>query len=64
MLFKQLDKDNSGTVDSMELLAALGEFDSRINLKDVKQFIKENDANNDGCLDKTELRAFFKSLLG
>ncbi len=63
-LMQQLDKDGSGTVSASELLIALNEMSSDIDLDAVKAFIEQNDKNHDGTLDKAELTTFFQSILG
>ncbi len=58
---KDLDKDNSGKVDSSELLKELmSNGDADIDA--VKSFIAKHDKDGDGSLDKSELLSFFNSL--
>lgn len=53
-----LDQDGSGTVDTKEILAALGgcNFDEQL----VRNFIDEHDKDHDGKLNLKELEDFLR----
>ncbi|KAH9281180.1 Calcium-binding protein 2 [Echinococcus granulosus] len=56
---QSVDKDCSGTIDTKELLAALGE--SGLDEKLVQEFINEHDKDHDGQLNLKELKDFLAS---
>lgn len=57
---KELDTDNSGKVSAPELLKMMDGMG--IDLSTVQAFIKDNDKDGDGQLDRKELIDFLQSL--
>lgn len=61
-MMAQLDADGNGKVDAKELMTVLKGMD--IDMQSVTEFIKENDKDGDGSLNRDELYQFFKSIFG
>ncbi len=59
---EELDTDNSGKIDSNELLALMA--DGGIDIETIKEFIADHDKDGDGQLDRQELIAFLNSVCG
>lgn len=58
----ELDSDHSGKVDASELMKLMD--GTGIDIETVKAFIKDNDKDGDGQLNRKELTAFLNSILG
>ena len=67
-VFKQFDKDNSGTLDSAEVTALINAALKNMNANrnateaEVAALIKNVDANSDGKINKDELLKIFKKV--
>uniref|UniRef100_A0A183TRI5 Calmodulin n=1 Tax=Schistocephalus solidus TaxID=70667 RepID=A0A183TRI5_SCHSO len=59
-LMDSLDVDKSGKVSAEEVLTGLK--GSGLDLESIKDFIASHDKDNDGLLNRDELRAYFKEL--
>jgi Ca2+-binding EF-hand superfamily protein len=67
-VFKQFDKDNSGTLDAAEVTALINAALKNMNANrnateaEVAALIKNVDANSDGKINKDELLKIFKKV--
>lgn len=55
-MFKKIDRDNSGSIDSNELYACISDLfpDAQFTSSDVLAMMKEADFNNDGVISLEE----------
>merc|ERR1712150_95949 len=60
-IFRMLDVDNSGDIDTKELTGLLLTTGGSMNKDDAAQLVKRIDINKDGSFDKQELTHFLKS---
>jgi hypothetical protein len=59
ILFDQLDKDNSGTLDQIELEALLQQLGHEVNPDEVAKMMSYMDADGEGEISKNEFMAYF-----
>merc|ERR1712032_852464 len=62
-IFNLVDIDKSGTVSRTEARMAAKLLEKRFGIKDVKEWLKDNDADNDGRLSYMEFKKSLKKFL-
>merc|ERR1719220_704125 len=62
-VFNLVDIDNSGTVSRTEARMAAKLLEKRFGIKDVKEWLQSNDADNDGRLSFLEFKKSLKEFL-
>jgi len=62
-VFNLVDIDKSGTVSRTEARMAAKLLEKRFGIKDVKEWLKVNDADNDGRLSYMEFKKSLKNFL-
>merc|ERR1712223_1757794 len=62
-VFNLVDIDKSGTVSRTEARLAEKLLEKRFGIKDVKEWLKENDADNDGRLSYMEFKKSLRKFL-
>ena len=60
-IFRALDSDNSGTIDSSELKTELLRRGSKVSIQELTVILKEVDSNGDGLISMDEFKAAYKS---
>ena len=60
-IFKQMDKDNSGTLSLIEFRNAMRKLNIGLSAKDIDGLLSRIDTNNDGQIDWQEFQKQFKT---
>lgn len=61
MLFQELDVDNSGQIEAMEVAKR---FAGQLTEEEIDLFMKEIDKDGDGSINRSELKRYLLKYLG